>query len=616
MVIKLINLKVENFKGLKKFELKIDGENAVVTGANGTGKTTLADAFYWCLSGADSLQRAKFNALSLDEFGNTIDNQDAVVEVGLNVDGALLKLRREFRQKWTKKRGHTKAEFSGHTTEFFIDGVPLGKRKYEDRIAEIIDPKLLRSLSDVRYFVEQTKPEFRRKVLLELAGNVDRDDLIADDLKEFMDGRSVDDCRDILHADQKKINKHLEQLPGRIDEIKKMMPDLDGIDEAELREQLNVVTGKIDEKKNEILAVKSGLKTTELKKELAEVDAHIAGLRIDSDVDHSSDLMRLEREIAGMSDAAAQLDQAVANSAVAKKNLIAEWKSAFAKTFVHDKKCYACGQDIPADQVAEQKKKFDYEKEIQLKKINNEGKKLNEQITDMSDKMADYQEKSDKSIKMIEHHKTALADLGVQFEAKRRPHLEKKTALENRIYDAESGSQPEIDAIEQSMVPLEKEKGEIYSKLINFDNIEKFNTRIEEREQQLKDYAIAYEEAQNLLELIEDFSRKKSECIEENVASFFKITNWDLFEHYQSGGIREICEPTRDGVPYSSDLNTGSRINVGLDIIAALSKHYGVTLPVFIDNSESVTEWIDIDSQVIKLVAMANVEKLDVVNED
>lgn len=612
MVIKLVSLKIENFKGLKKFELKIDGKNAVITGANGTGKTTLADAFYWCLSGSDSLLRSKFNALSLDEHGNTIDNQDAVVEVCLSVDGTLLKLQREYRQKWTKKRGHTKAEFSGNTTNFFADDVPLSKLKYESRIAEIIDPKLLRSLSDVRYFVEQTKPEFRRNVLLDLAGNVDIDDLISDELREFMGGRSVDDSMAILRAEQKKINQQLDQLPGRIDEITKMMPTVDGEGIASLREQLTVVTAKIDGKNNEVMAVKSGLKTTELKKDLAELDAHIACLRIDSDVDHSSDLMRLEREIAGMSDATSQLDQDVANSTRRKKNLIADWKLESSKAFAFDKKCYACGQDIPSDQISEQKKKFDYEKEIRLKKINDEGKKINDELHEISEKLADYQEKTDKAKQMIEHHKTALADLEVQFEAKRKPLLENKIALENRIYDAESGSQPDIDAIEQSMVPLEKEKVEIYSKLIDFDNVEKFNARIRERKQQLKDFAIAYEDAQHLIEQIEDFSIKKSGLIEENVSSFFKATRWNLFENYQSGGIREICEPTRGGVPYSSDLNTGSRINVGLDIIAALSKHYGVTLPVFVDNSESVTEWIDIDSQVIKLVAMANVKEMEV----
>ena len=68
------------------------------------------------------------------------------------------------------------------------------------------------------------------------------------------------------------------------------------------------------------------------------------------------------------------------------------------------------------------------------------------------------------------------------------------------------------------------------------------------------------------------------------------------------------------GVPYSTDLNTGARINVGLDVINTLSKHYGVMLPIFVDNAESVTAWeFDMDNQMIKLMAAANVEKLEVI---
>ena len=56
------------------------------------------------------------------------------------------------------------------------------------------------------------------------------------------------------------------------------------------------------------------------------------------------------------------------------------------------------------------------------------------------------------------------------------------------------------------------------------------------------------------------------------------------------------------GIPYNSGLNNAAKINVGLDIINTLSKHYGVNVPVLIDNAESVVETIETDSQVIKLI--------------
>ena len=44
-------MKICNFKGIKELEVNFDGSNFSVFGANGVGKTTLVDAFCWCLWG-------------------------------------------------------------------------------------------------------------------------------------------------------------------------------------------------------------------------------------------------------------------------------------------------------------------------------------------------------------------------------------------------------------------------------------------------------------------------------------------------------------------------------------------------------------------------------------
>ena len=71
-----------------------------------------------------------------------------------------------------------------------------------------------------------------------------------------------------------------------------------------------------------------------------------------------------------------------------------------------------------------------------------------------------------------------------------------------------------------------------------------------------------------------------------------------------------------DGVPFSS-LNNGHRIVAGLDIIRSLSDLYGISCPVFIDNSESVNEenFPEMDAQMIHLVVTGDKE-LRVESED
>lgn len=69
-----------------------------------------------------------------------------------------------------------------------------------------------------------------------------------------------------------------------------------------------------------------------------------------------------------------------------------------------------------------------------------------------------------------------------------------------------------------------------------------------------------------------------------------------------------------DGVSYVG-LNNGAKINVGIDIINTLSRHYGVAVPLFVDNAESVTNLEYAATQVIRLVVSESDKKLRCENE-
>lgn len=73
-----------------------------------------------------------------------------------------------------------------------------------------------------------------------------------------------------------------------------------------------------------------------------------------------------------------------------------------------------------------------------------------------------------------------------------------------------------------------------------------------------------------------------------------------------NGGVKDDCEvlvPVEGGVlvPYTF-ANNAARINAGLEIIGALSAHWGISMPVCIDNAESVTHLQSLPTQVIRLV--------------
>lgn len=52
-----MSMRLEDFRGIHHLELDLDGADVDVRGANGTGKTTILDAYLWCLTGKDSQGR-------------------------------------------------------------------------------------------------------------------------------------------------------------------------------------------------------------------------------------------------------------------------------------------------------------------------------------------------------------------------------------------------------------------------------------------------------------------------------------------------------------------------------------------------------------------------------
>jgi hypothetical protein len=113
--------------------------------------------------------------------------------------------------------------------------------------------------------------------------------------------------------------------------------------------------------------------------------------------------------------------------------------------------------------------------------------------------------------------------------------------------------------------------------------------------------------------LTEEFTRTKVSALESKINNKFKYARFRLFEEQLNGGLNDVCTTLFDGVPYDGGLNNAARINVGLDIINTLSEHYGFSAPIFIDNAESVTQLIDTDAQIIRLVVSEADKKLRVV---
>lgn len=125
MRIELLSLVLNHFKGVEHFELTTNGQDAIISGSNGSGKTSTKDAWLWLLfdmdgRGAKGAEAAKTTAGT--EFVHYLTHEVSGI---ISVDGKQIKLRKTLEEKWTKKRGEETQTFSGNVSNYinfeFID---------------------------------------------------------------------------------------------------------------------------------------------------------------------------------------------------------------------------------------------------------------------------------------------------------------------------------------------------------------------------------------------------------------------------------------------------------------------------------------------------------------
>ena len=651
---KVLNLTLRNFKGIRNFELNTEGKDVNAFGDNATGKTTLADAFMWLLFDKDSSNRKDFQIKTLGPDGEPEHGLEHSVEVILELeDGSHLSLKKVYMEKWTKKRGSAMAEFTGHTTDHYIDGVPVQKKEYDARIAEIADENIFRLLTDPRYFNEVLHWQKRRELLLEVCGDVSDEEVINSKkelakLGEILGKHTIEQHRKVIQARKTEINRELEKIPVRIDEVKLGLPNIDDItNEKELPNDIANLREQLRAKQEELAQTRAGGQVAEKTKELREIEAQMIDLRNKhrQEMDEKVREKRIEHqkllsELNGLKinidakNRTIQYNESEIKSLEEKmKKLRADWREANAQQFEfeQDETCPTCGQTLPEEQIQATRDKaladFNMSKAKKLEEINAEGARFKKTKTSTEEDIALTRkelEKAEKELIELEQQESALRagiDSIIQgsqpvestpefyeLNAKHRDLQEEIRKIEADNSITVANIKKEADELSGAIQVLEQAKA-------RFEARENGLKRIEELKAEERKLAAEYEELERQIYLTEEFIRTKVELLEGKINSKFRMARFKLFNTLVNGGIEETAETMYNGVPYSN-LNNGARLNIGLDIINTLAEHYGFAPVVFIDNAESVTDILPTKGQQIRLIVSAADKKLRVELEE
>ena len=231
MEIELKSLDLVHFKCFPKLHLDFhEGVNSLF-GANAAGKTSVYDALTWLLFDKDSAGHSRPAVKPTGAPAGTMPE----VTVMLTVDGEPIKLRKVLREKWEKPRGSSIERYAGDTRDYYIDDVPLAENAYKRRIAELIDERQFKLLTDVWAVTKGMHWKDRRTLLAEICGLPEDKQLLATapqfaELAEKVGRRTVDEYKSVLMKQRKDMNANLNTLPVRVDECSRMVAELESLD--------------------------------------------------------------------------------------------------------------------------------------------------------------------------------------------------------------------------------------------------------------------------------------------------------------------------------------------------------------------------------------------------
>lgn len=637
--IRIITLRLENFKCHALLELDFGGEDRNIYGDNATGKTSVYDGLCWLLFGKDSLGNGE-KSIDLKPLGpdGAVKDHEAItaVEAALSCDGEEVTLKRTLREVWTTRRGSSELSYDGNVSDYFVNGVPCKKNAFDAKVKELCPEELFRMLTSVSHFASGMKWQDRRSVLFDMAGcltdaEVMEKDARFDELRESMGKLSIAEYKAKLLHQKRGLTGVRDDAPARISECQRQLENTPETNEEALKAKEAELIAQRDSLSGELIGM--------------DHDSIVQGKRLDlRGAKLERDQVVKENELyrdgqrsfaADKGQLSARLRQEETRAEViqgsidrARKTIIRyeeqlqgtrdRWVSVNGEAFTGGI-CPSCGQNLPFDQLKSATERFETQKRANLAGLEKEAERIKERIQEAKGELLEREEE-------LRAKKADIESLKSQIKAAEAIKIEDMPDYQERLKKAED----KIWAIQEEIRSLTERSGEVRSrKQQELDVVngklreiwekqarkgyrETLSKRISELKADMKNASEALEAIDKMIYAIEDFVRFKCRFVEQSVNDHFRVASFRLFREQANGGLEERCDAQQGGVPYMG-LNNGMKINVGIDIINALSRHYGVTVPLFIDNAEAVTKLESCRSQVIRLVVSENDKELRMV---
>lgn len=635
--IRLENMELRNFKGVQHQAYAFD-ERTAITGANGTGKSTIFDAYLWCLF--DKTQYGeKPKVQPLDTQNQIIHELATEVIMTLVVDGNPMKVARKMTEK---KNGGTESSY-------YVNDVPMTQTQFKTKMSEIGDLDRWFMISSIN-IIPAMEQKVCRAALQDIAPAFD-EMLLAKKYKHVFEaigkGLTVDELAQRTKADKTKAKADLDAIPAAMDAQDRLRveDDFTAISNRinEIDAEVGKLTAQIDEAKKVKVDSATVAKEEERRKRMADLnktitdiekDAYEKQLKIEADYrkqmhEYDSTIAKAESDIKNYNQRLESISGMIERYTADVEATRARWREKNAEQYTGSDRCPTCGQILPADRIEEAKEHWINEKTMRLTQISEQGKatkatldRLQAEAEDIKENLGKCQTLIQETVDARNEYNTAynppvLADMLNEDAAYKEAKALYEALLAEMQSEAEAHKGDEealtakIQPLKDRMASIMDERRQLETRMAAKATNERIDAERARLEKQKVELAQAIADYEAIEADIAGFRKAKIQTVEDGVSSLFTMVRWKMYEpNVSNDGEKEICQPIIEGVPYQLQ-NTAMQYNAGLDIVNGFAKAYGVSVPLFIDGAESVTELIDTDNQLITLAVKAG-SKLEI----
>ena len=650
--VKIKSLTLNNyrcFSGGHEFHADF-GEKTRVSGKNGFGKSTVMNAVMEVLTGknADSTQADNVRPI-VD--GQEVEGVDVERTVVLNIDGKETEIKKITKQKRERVDGVMQYVPGSNVNSYTVDGISFNQKKLDEFISEnICQPETLLACCNPNAFLSIKSTTDMRAFLEKMAG-FDLNEYIKSlgaefaEVEEITKGHPIEQVQKTLNkqlTDQKKMTtkaetewkyekgkaadsgdddmKHLteqkvsyENQIATLDEQEKSLDDVMAAydekskDILDLKfEQSDIVRkaneGLVNQKKKlneDIVLFEQEKKFTENDLRMAEMDLRHANMGVDR---HTAEVKK------------AQEDWKVCSISEFDES---EMRRIENERFDEDSQyCPTCGQILPLDERQkkrdlfevskekrlrnEQKKKLDFEenRDIRLTEITESGNKAASDLKEAKKaqeeaerKIAELKQKITSLAMEIQKKQAELSKLPDSVDLSGNAEYQKITAeiekAEAALHEMNNGSQQRREITDKRNGFI-RECAKIDAEINNIKRKKQAHEEeVEKLYQEFRDSSQKEADVLRKKDILKNFSIKKNERIAEMINPYFEEFQFNFLSYTQNNDPVEVCEMLRNGVEYRN-LNYSDKLIVQTDLLCGFQKIQGVSLPIFIDNAESI----------------------------